>query len=100
MDRLLPHTLGRFIRKGTVQVTAASGFTFTLGDGTGTPIAVRFTSRVAQWGVLMDPELRLGEAYMDGTLVVEHGSIRDLLALALSPEAWTRVPWWLRPYAL
>ena len=100
MDRLLPHTLGRFIRKGTVQVTAASGFTFTLGDGTGTPIAVRFTSRAAQWGVLMDPELRLGEAYMDGTLVVEHGSIRDLLALALSPEAWTRVPWWLRPYAL
>lgn len=99
MDRLLPHTLGRFIRKGTVQVTTASGFTFTLGDGTGTPIAVRFTSRAAQWGVLMNPDLRLGEAYMDGTFVVERGSIVDLLALVLSPEAWTDVPAWQRPYA-
>jgi cyclopropane-fatty-acyl-phospholipid synthase len=31
----------------------------------------------------MDPELKLGEAYMDGTLVVEQGSIADVLAILL-----------------
>ena len=33
--------------------------------------------------MLLDPELKLGEAYMDGTLVVEQGSIADLLDLVL-----------------
>jgi cyclopropane-fatty-acyl-phospholipid synthase len=100
MDRLLPFILGRFIRKGTVQVTTAGGFTFALGDGTGTPIAVRFTSRAAQWGVLLDPDLRLGEAYMNGTFVVERGSIAELLALALSSDASTAGPGWLRPHTI
>ena len=100
MDRLLAFSLGRFIPKGTVQVTTAGGFTFVLGDGTGTPIAVRFTSRAAQWGVLLDPDLRLGEAYMNGTFVVERGSIADLLALALSPGASTAPPGWLWPHTI
>jgi cyclopropane-fatty-acyl-phospholipid synthase len=36
--------------------------------------------------VLFDPELKLGEAYMDGSLIVERGSIADLLALLLAQE--------------
>ena len=49
-------------------------------------MAVRFTSAAAQRAVLLDPELKLGEAYMDGTFVVEQGSIADVLALLLSQE--------------
>jgi cyclopropane-fatty-acyl-phospholipid synthase len=47
---------------------------------------VRFTTAAAQLAVLHDPELRLGEAYMDGTLIVEQGSIVDLLSLAPSQD--------------
>ena len=36
--------------------------------------------------ILLDPELKLGEAYMDGTLVVEQGSIADFLHLAMSQD--------------
>jgi cyclopropane-fatty-acyl-phospholipid synthase len=96
MDRLLPLILGKFIRNGTLRVTSARGSTFTLGDGTGTPVAVRFTTRKAQWAVLLDPELRVGEAYMDGTLVIEQGAIADLLALAMASDDWG----WLRPHWL
>jgi cyclopropane-fatty-acyl-phospholipid synthase len=64
----------------------ASGQTCTFGDGSRNPVAVRFTSAAAQHGVLLDPELRLGEAYMDGTLIIEQGSIADLLALLLTQE--------------
>jgi len=49
-------------------------------------VAVRFSGAAAQRAVLLDPELKLGEAYMDGTLIVERGSIADLLALLLSQE--------------
>jgi hypothetical protein len=34
--------------------------------------------------ILIDPELRFGEAHMDGTLIVEEGSITDVLALVMA----------------
>lgn len=86
MDRLLFIFLRRFIRCGALTVTTARGRTSTFGDGTGSPIAVRFASAAAERAVLLDPELKLGEAYMDGTFIVEQGSIADVLALLLRQE--------------
>jgi cyclopropane-fatty-acyl-phospholipid synthase len=72
-------------------VTTAGGRTYTFGDGTGSPLAIRFTNAGAQRAVLFDPELKFGEAYMDGTIVVEQGSIADLLGLLLSQgHRWPR----------
>jgi cyclopropane-fatty-acyl-phospholipid synthase len=94
MDRLLRAILTGFVRAGDLRITTASGATFTLGDGTGTPVAVRFTSRTAELGILLDPELKLGETYMDGGLVLERGSIADLLAILCSQP---RGPTWALP---
>src|SRR5947209_2467073 len=100
MDRLLRYFLGQFIRRGSMTFTAASGAKFTCGDGTGKPIAARFLSRRTERRILLNPELALGEAYMDGTFVVENGSIADALAILLDqPEMvprWGRLQWWLR----
>src|SRR5262245_49039372 len=97
MDRLLQRLFNRLIRHGTVHVTTAAGATFTLGDGSGQPIAVRFKTARAQLAVLLDPEFKLGEAYMDGTFVVEQGTIADLLEMVLSQDrpAPRRGPQWL-----
>ena len=97
MDRLLRFLLGSVVRVGTLRVTTARGRTFTVGDGTGRPIALRLQSRWAEWGILLDPEMKLGEAYMDGTLVVEKGSIEDLLAMALCNCRSSKSVWWARP---
>jgi cyclopropane-fatty-acyl-phospholipid synthase len=102
MERLLQLALRHFIRAGDLRVTTAGGATFTFGDGSGRPVAIRFTSRAAQWGVLLDPELRFGEAYMDGTLVVEQGTIANVLSVALAqrrdgtPPLWARLQWLIR----
>jgi len=96
MDRLLRFFLSTFIRRGTFKVTAAGGMVFTLGDGTGTPVAVRFTTRAAELALLLDPELKLGECYMDGTFVVEEGSIADVLAIALGQKN-ADMPRWANP---
>ncbi|HEV2628880.1 MAG TPA: cyclopropane-fatty-acyl-phospholipid synthase family protein [Pseudolabrys sp.] len=100
MERLLQVLLGTFLRRGDFTLTTSRGKTFRFGDGTGTPVAVRLTSPSAEWGLILDPELKFGEAYMDGTLVVEQGSIADVLAVALGQKSelpqWSRPQWILR----
>jgi cyclopropane-fatty-acyl-phospholipid synthase len=96
VDRLLLIFLRRFIRRGTFTVTTAAGATCTFGDGRAPRATVRFTTARVQRAVLMDPELKLGEAYMDGSLVVEQGSIADVLALLLGQD-WIEVPTWILP---
>jgi len=95
MDRLLQILLRTFVTRGNFTLTTSRGITFTFGDGTGNPVAVRFKTRAAEWGILLDPELRLGESYMDGTFVVEQGSIADVLAIALGQNS--ELPHWARP---
>jgi cyclopropane-fatty-acyl-phospholipid synthase len=100
MDRLLRYFLGQFVHRGTMIFTTASGATFTCGDGTGQPVAVRFTTSATERRILLNPELALGEAYMDGTFVVENGTIADVLAILMDqPQVvpnWARLQWWLR----
>lgn len=100
MDRLLRFFLSQFIRRGSVTFTTAAGATFTCGDGTGQPVAVRFLSTESQRHLLLDPELALGEIYTDGVFVMENGSIADLLEVVLGqPDLvprWSKVRWWLR----
>src|SRR5271154_4786204 len=87
--------LGRLIRRGSFTITTAGGKTYTFGDGKGPPVAVRFTTAKAQRAVLLNPELRLGEAYMDGTFIVDQGSIADALAILLRQEHIAAPKWTL-----
>jgi cyclopropane-fatty-acyl-phospholipid synthase len=100
MDRLLRYFLSQFIRRGAMTFTTASGAKFTCGDGTGEPVSVRFMTADAERRILLDPELGLGEVFMDGTFIVENGSIADALAILLNqPEMlprWAKLQWWLR----
>ena len=102
MDRVLQVVLRSYIRHGTLRLTTARGTPLEFGDGTGILVAVRFTSPLTQLAILLDPELAVGEAYMDGTLVIEQGSIADFLALVMSqdksgkPPRWMKTQWLLR----
>jgi cyclopropane-fatty-acyl-phospholipid synthase len=101
MDRLLRVVFGRLVRAGNLRVTTAAGSIFNFGDGTGTPAAIRFTTRAAERGILLDPALKFGEAYMDGGVVVEQGSIADVLAIVLGQRrrdlpAWAGLRWVIR----
>ena len=100
MDRLLRYFLQQFIRRGAMNFTTASGTKFSCGDGTGQPVSVRFLTTDAERRVLLNPELALGEVYMEGTFVVENGTIADALAILMDqPEMlprWAKLQWWLR----
>jgi len=86
MDALVFKTIDRLVTKGTLKITTAKGSSAVFGDGTGSPVSVRFLSPAAQRRVLIDPELSLGEAYVDGELILEKGAIVDFLDLILSQD--------------
>lgn len=97
MERLLRLALRHFIHAGTLRVTTAGGAVFTFGNGNGPPVAIRFTTRAAQYGVLFDPELKFGEAYVDGTMIVEQGTIADVLSVVFAQRRDGKPPLWARP---
>jgi cyclopropane-fatty-acyl-phospholipid synthase len=100
MDRLLRYFLQQFIRRGAMNFTTASGAKFGCGDGTGQPVSVRFLTTDAERRVLLNPELALGEVFMEGTFVVESGTIAEALAILMDqPDIlprWAKLQWWLR----
>jgi cyclopropane-fatty-acyl-phospholipid synthase len=55
--------------------------THRFGDGSGKEIAIRLHDRALHWKLFVHPELHLGEGYMNGTLTLEQGTLRDLLEL-------------------
>jgi cyclopropane-fatty-acyl-phospholipid synthase len=97
MERLLQLFLRHLVRRGSFRLTMPSGRKATFGDGTGKPVAVRITTPAALRAIMVDPELKFGETFMDGSLVVEQGTIADVLALLLSQQPPGAVPHWMRP---
>ena len=84
MERLLSGALSRVVRRGSLSVIFASGHHAVFGDGTGIPPTLRFTSAKWQKEVALDPELKFGEAYMEGGIVIERGDLAGMLALLMS----------------
>ncbi|MBV8747485.1 MAG: class I SAM-dependent methyltransferase, partial [Xanthobacteraceae bacterium] len=97
MDHMLRLALGSIVKRGQLQLTTSRGTIVTVGDGTGKLVAVRMTTPRTEREILLNPELRLAEAYMDGTFVVEQGSIADFLQLILSQDIMHKGPRWARP---
>ena len=83
-ERLLSSALRDAIREGSLTVTFASGHGERFGDGSGPDLAVAFTDAAAERAMLIDPDLRFGELYMDERLRVERGTIFDVLRLFYS----------------
>src|SRR5262245_36379204 len=80
------------VRKGHLTLREPDGRQFTFGDGTGEEVVVRVRDRRAALRMVLDPDLAVGECYMDGGLTVERGSIYDFLALVFSNAANVKPP--------
>ncbi len=79
--RLMNYMLSRFVSTGTLRVIDAQGQEHIHQGRPGPAVTLRITDPHLSRSLFFNPELRTGEAYMDGTLVIEDGSVRDLLML-------------------
>jgi cyclopropane-fatty-acyl-phospholipid synthase len=60
----------------------------TYGPGGGKHLTVRFHDRKVALDLVRNPRLAVGEAYMDGRLTIEDGTVLDLLELILGANRW------------
>ena len=70
--------LRKIVREGSLVVRTPGGEALRVGDGCGPPVQVAITSRLWMARIAARPSLAMGEAYMDGGLVLERGTIWDL----------------------
>lgn len=77
--------LRRLVRYGRLTVTDAKGGVHRFGGAPLAdidPVAIRLHDPALHWRIPLNPSLAVGEAYMDGTLTIEEGTLHDFLALA------------------
>lgn len=91
---LLRSFLSRIIRKGTLTVVTPDGRSSTFGSA-GPSAAIRITDWAVVRRLAVNPDLAAGEAYMDGTLIIENGGLHDFLDLCLS-NLGRGAGYWLR----
>jgi cyclopropane-fatty-acyl-phospholipid synthase len=71
----------RFVRVGTINIIDAEGVRHRFSGAPGPEVTVRLSHAAPCVKIALNPHLGAGEAYMDGTLTVEDGSLRDFLKL-------------------
>src|SRR5215213_11317607 len=82
-QRILRSAFSKIVKRGVLEVVTSRGSVFKVGDGTAPRIAVRFADPGAEIALCLDPELKLGELYMDRRLVIERGTLFEFLQLVL-----------------
>lgn len=89
---LLSKLLKSLVKKGALHVIDVDGRIHNFrGAGPGPEITIRFHDKRVAWDIARNPQLAVGEAYMDGRVTIENGAdIRDFLDLALLNLGWER----------
>lgn len=77
----LHRRLRETVRKGGIDVAYPDGSTERYGEACAAPLGVRVKSRAWLRRLALDPELALGEAYMDGGIQIVQGDLYTLLDL-------------------
>src|SRR5258706_75750 len=76
---LAAHLFRHFVRVGTLRVTDAHGRTHSFSGSPGPTVSIRLHDAALHRRLLLQPKLAFGEAYMEGTLTIEDGTLYRLL---------------------
>jgi cyclopropane-fatty-acyl-phospholipid synthase len=71
------------VKRGTLEVVTSRGEVLKFGDSGLPQVTIRFADAGAGWALCLDPELKLGELYMNRRLLIERGTFLDFLQLVL-----------------
>src|SRR5690242_5073176 len=85
---LIGKLVDKLLTSGTITLITPGKPPRTFGRHQGKHLTVRFTDRKVGFDIVRNPRLGLGEAYMDGRLVIEDGTILDLLRMIVGGNRW------------
>jgi cyclopropane-fatty-acyl-phospholipid synthase len=78
---LLARFLGAVIDQGEFTLIDSRGRAYNFGDGAAPRVAIRLHDKATERRLLLNPRLAAGEAYMEGKLTIEEGTLYDLIDL-------------------
>jgi len=84
---LIGKLVDKLLTTGSITLLRPGKAPETFGRG-GRHLTVRFTDSKVAWDIATNPRLKLGEAYMDGRVIIEDGTILDLLELIVGANRW------------
>ena len=85
---MIGQLIGSLLKQGQITLVTPDGKRQTFGGSEGRSLTVRVTDRKVIFELLRNPRLAIGETYMDGRLIIEDGTILDLLDLVTSNNRW------------
>jgi len=85
---LLSRLLEKSIRVGTLEVIDAYGTRHVFAGQPGPRAAIRLHDAKLHTKLFFNPELYVGEAYMDGTLTIEDGDLASFLAILAANQQY------------
>ena len=83
---LLSEFAKRVIVEGDLTIVDADGRRHRLGDGRGSRAVIRLHDKSLHRRLAINPYLYIGEAFMEGTLTIEQGSLYDFLDICAANE--------------
>lgn len=84
MRSLIESMLSKLVKSQPLEIVFADGTHRMVGPGKAPALTMRIMDRPTELKLALNPELALGEAVMDGRVVVEHGSLYDLLDMLIA----------------
>src|SRR3990167_6677199 len=90
---MLARRLRAIVRNGSLRVRGPGEVVLDLGDGSGPDLRVAVTDPLWCARIALNPALALGEAYMEGGLVLERGQLHQLTDLIGRNARRPRATW-------
>ena len=85
---LIGRLIDRLLKTGSITFVVPGRPPATYGPGGGKHLTLRVSDRRVPLQIVKNPRLGLGEAYMDQRLIIEGGSMLDLLEMITGSNRW------------
>jgi len=85
---LIGRLVDKLLKQGSITLLMPGKPPRTFGPGGGEHLTLRLADRATALKIARNPRLGVGEAYMDGRLTVEDGTILDLMRLIVGANPW------------
>ena len=85
---LIGTMIDKLLKTGSITIVEPGKEPKTYGPGGGRALTVRLADRKVPFEILKNPRLGFGEAYMDGRVVIEGGTILDFLEMIMGSNPW------------
>ncbi|MGZ9811975.1 class I SAM-dependent methyltransferase [Pseudoroseicyclus sp. H15] len=95
-DKIFDAAMRRFVQRGALEVTVAGQPARRYGEADAEPVKVHITDEALLRRVVLTPDMAVGEAYTDGTMILPDDDPRPLIRLALMNRAVHSTPFLMR----